>query len=102
MWAVLDYTETRTITRELLLVKVSILGPEYLEEQLLGGPTHDPRRSTPDSMGGGEDAKLNVWTAAGAEPAMGSPTGKAKRWNDVDPMDVDEDGDGSSRKKRRA
>lgn len=44
MWAVLDYTETRCITRELLLVKVSILGPEYLEEQLQGGPSHEPRR----------------------------------------------------------
>jgi len=43
VWAVLDYTETRTITRELLLVKVSILGPEYLEDQLAGGPSHDPR-----------------------------------------------------------
>jgi len=32
VWAVLDYTETRTISRELLLVKVSILGPEYLED----------------------------------------------------------------------
>ncbi|KAK7472883.1 acetolactate synthase, regulatory subunit [Stygiomarasmius scandens] len=44
VWAVLDYTDTRTITRELLLVKVSILGPEYLEEQLAGGPSHEPRR----------------------------------------------------------
>lgn len=43
VWAVLDYTETRTIARELLLVKVSILGPEYLEDQLAGGPSHDPR-----------------------------------------------------------
>ena len=50
VWAVLDYTETRTIARELLLVKVSILGPEYLEDQLVGGPSHDPRvanESTP-------------------------------------------------------
>jgi acetolactate synthase-1/3 small subunit len=30
--------------RELLLVKVSILGPEYLEDQLHGGPSHDPSR----------------------------------------------------------
>ncbi|KAI0062837.1 acetolactate synthase [Artomyces pyxidatus] len=45
VWAVLDYTETRTITRELLLVKVSILGPEYLDDQLAGGPSHEPRRS---------------------------------------------------------
>ncbi|KAH9002514.1 acetolactate synthase [Lactarius deliciosus] len=43
VWAVLDYTETRTISRELLLVKVSILGPEYLGDQLEGGPSHEPR-----------------------------------------------------------
>jgi len=43
VWAVLDYTETQTIARELLLVKVSILGPEYLDDQLAGGPSHDPR-----------------------------------------------------------
>jgi acetolactate synthase I/III small subunit len=41
----LDYTETHTISRELLLVKVSILGPEYLEDQLEGGPSHEPRAS---------------------------------------------------------
>jgi len=45
VWAVLDYTETRSIQRELLLVKVSILGPEYLEDQLTGGPSHEPRAS---------------------------------------------------------
>ncbi|KAG2125985.1 small subunit of acetolactate synthase-domain-containing protein, partial [Suillus clintonianus] len=44
VWAVLDYTDTRVITRELLLVKVSILGPEYLEDQFVGGPSHEPRR----------------------------------------------------------
>jgi len=50
VWAVLDYTETRTIARELLLVKVSILGPEYLEDQLAGGPSHDPREAEPSKM----------------------------------------------------
>ncbi|KAJ6558557.1 small subunit of acetolactate synthase-domain-containing protein [Mycena vulgaris] len=45
VWVVLDYTNTRTISRELLLVKVSILGPEYLEQQLQGGPSHDPRQT---------------------------------------------------------
>ncbi|KAK9456214.1 small subunit of acetolactate synthase-domain-containing protein [Dipodascopsis uninucleata] len=34
VWAVLDYTSTPTIRRELLLAKVSILGPEYFEELL--------------------------------------------------------------------
>ena len=47
MWAVLDYTDTRVISRELLLVKVSILGPEYLEDQFVGGPSHEPRRGSP-------------------------------------------------------
>lgn len=31
------------ISRELLLAKVSILGAEYVEDQLAGGPSHDPR-----------------------------------------------------------
>ncbi|RIA93526.1 small subunit of acetolactate synthase-domain-containing protein [Glomus cerebriforme] len=34
VWAVLDYTNTMIVERELLLVKVSILGPEHLHEQL--------------------------------------------------------------------
>lgn len=46
MWAVLDYTETPTIARELLLAKVSIIGPEYLEDQLSGGPTLETRRAS--------------------------------------------------------
>ncbi|OJA07582.1 hypothetical protein AZE42_11678 [Rhizopogon vesiculosus] len=46
VWAVLDYTDTRVITRELLLVKVSILGPEYLDDQLKGGPSHEPMRGS--------------------------------------------------------
>lgn len=50
MWAVLDYTETRCIERELLLVKVSILGAEYVEEQLVGGPSLAPRQYRPSKM----------------------------------------------------
>ena len=45
VWAVLDYTNTNCIERELMLAKVSILGPDYVEDQYLGGPTHAPRRS---------------------------------------------------------
>ena len=44
----LDYTETRVISRELLLAKVSILGPEYVEDQFVGGPFHEPRRAAPE------------------------------------------------------
>ncbi|PSR71766.1 hypothetical protein PHLCEN_2v12370 [Hermanssonia centrifuga] len=45
VWAVLDYTNTNCIERELLLAKVSILGPDYIEDQYQGGPTHEARRS---------------------------------------------------------
>lgn len=41
VWAVLDYTNTSCIERELLLAKISILGPEYAQE-MLSGPTHAP------------------------------------------------------------
>lgn len=57
VWAVLDYTDTKIISRELALVKVSILGPEYVEEQLLGGPTHQPRRENSPA-----DSKLHQET----------------------------------------
>ena len=56
----LDYTDTHCIERELLLVKVSILGPEYVEEQLQGGPTHDPRHRhlTPSTSTADAESKL--------------------------------------------
>ncbi|KAI0743886.1 acetolactate synthase [Daedaleopsis nitida] len=59
VWAVLDYTNTHCIERELVLAKVSILGPEYVEEQLVGGPTHEPRRFQPEP----EHTKLERETA---------------------------------------
>ncbi|TFK92972.1 WD40 repeat-like protein [Polyporus arcularius HHB13444] len=46
---------------------------------------------------GGEDSKINVWTAKGSSESVVL----TKRGNDVDPMDIDED-DMSGRKKRRA
>lgn len=44
VWAVLDYTNTKVIERELMLVKVSILGPEYFEEsqQASNNPASTP------------------------------------------------------------
>ena len=41
MWAVLDYTETHTIQCK-LLIKVSILSLEYLNDQLASRPSHEP------------------------------------------------------------
>lgn len=34
VWAVLDYTDSPLVQRELLLAKINILGPEYFEELL--------------------------------------------------------------------
>lgn len=34
VWAVLDYTAAPLVQRELLLAKISLLGPEYFEELL--------------------------------------------------------------------
>ena len=42
----------------MLLVKVSILGPEYLEEQLQGGPTHDPRKGPQQASSDNDSQKL--------------------------------------------
>ncbi|OJJ03680.1 hypothetical protein ASPVEDRAFT_195396 [Aspergillus versicolor CBS 583.65] len=49
VWAVLDYTDSALVQRELLLAKVSILGPEFFEELL----QHHREITTPvDSMDG--------------------------------------------------
>ncbi|GAA5842493.1 hypothetical protein JCM3766R1_002605 [Sporobolomyces carnicolor] len=58
VWAVLDYTRTKTIERELLLAKISILGPEYFENQLANkGPDILPAT---DALEEGSPAKQHV------------------------------------------
>ncbi|KGO68504.1 Acetolactate synthase, small subunit [Penicillium italicum] len=46
VWAVLDYTDSALVQRELLLAKVSILGPEFFEELL---QHHREITTSPDS-----------------------------------------------------
>ncbi|KAF2035465.1 acetolactate synthase [Setomelanomma holmii] len=48
VWAVLDYTESPLVQRELLLAKISILGPEYFEELL---SHHREMAQMPESEG---------------------------------------------------
>lgn len=62
-------------------MKISILGPEYLEDQLLGGPTHEPRREEISDYQNGDDAsKLEREMALAqkfehsAEPSSPSPS----------------------------
>ena len=53
VWAVLDYTQAPLVQRELLLAKISILGPEYFEELL----AHH-REMTGDSYGSVDSAAI--------------------------------------------
>ena len=54
VWAVLDYTQSPLVQRELLLAKTSILGPEYFEEVL----AHHREITSDTSSGGGDEAAL--------------------------------------------
>ncbi|EKM54435.1 uncharacterized protein PHACADRAFT_258278 [Phanerochaete carnosa HHB-10118-sp] len=69
VWAVLDYTNTNCIERELLLAKVSILGPEYVEDQYGGGPTHAPRRPDDAKLGAEMNLVQNFERAAHPDAA---------------------------------
>ncbi|KAB8621898.1 hypothetical protein FH972_026009 [Carpinus fangiana] len=53
VWAVLDYTSAPLVQRELLLAKVSIMGPEYFEEVLAH---HREMTEDTTEMDGSEDA----------------------------------------------
>lgn len=55
VWAVLDYTDSALVQRELLLAKVSILGPEFFEELL----QHHREITTPGETVEGQQDKLS-------------------------------------------
>lgn len=74
VWAVLDYTDTPMISRELLLVKLSILGPEYLDDQLSGGPSHKPWAPVPPVEGEQAEALAQSFEHSGEQPAVATPT----------------------------
>src|SRR5437868_5904170 len=63
VWAVLDYSRTKIVERELLLIKVSILGPEHLHEQLATAGSGVDVEYTDDILEEGENAaKFEVKT----------------------------------------
>ncbi|KAJ6172113.1 hypothetical protein N7470_001180 [Penicillium chermesinum] len=51
VWAVLDYTDSALVQRELLLAKISILGPEFFEELL----QHHREITTAENQGKEQD-----------------------------------------------
>jgi acetolactate synthase I/III small subunit len=60
VWAVLDYTDTPLVQRELLLAKINILGLEYFEELL----AHHREISTSDHVYGEEGSKQSLEESA--------------------------------------
>ena len=67
VWAVLDYTNTKVIERELMLVKVSILGPEYFEESQQASSTP---AGTPELIAERETDSNKPSTAAGVQQQL--------------------------------
>ena len=63
VWAVLDYTESALVQRELLLARVSILGPEFFEELL----QHHREITTPGEIVESQKEKV-AQTKAGQRP----------------------------------
>ncbi|KAF2142447.1 uncharacterized protein K452DRAFT_226417 [Aplosporella prunicola CBS 121167] len=61
VWAVLDYTQAPLVQRELLLAKISILGPEFFEELM------NHHREMVDSPGFIQDGETPEQTAAAIE-----------------------------------
>lgn len=66
VWAVLDYTNTPVVERELLLAKISILGPEFADAQL--NPSADAE------LQAREENLVRHFEAKGSNPA-GLPDG---------------------------
>ena len=68
VWAVLDYTESALVQRELLLAKVSILGPEFFEELL----QHHRELTSPAEAAEGQKDKQSQ-TKSDREPTKFHP-----------------------------
>ncbi len=74
VWAVLDYTAAPLVQRELLLAKVSILGPEYFEELMahhreMTGAADDAAAAAPMASGDDHDVAINSPSVAAATAA---------------------------------
>lgn len=79
VWAVLDYTEAPLVQRELLLAKISILGPEYFEMLLahhreMTGDEQAMEQSTPEHMSASIQAHHDSTEANDYHPANLAPS----------------------------
>ncbi|WPH00935.1 Hypothetical protein R9X50_00376900 [Acrodontium crateriforme] len=72
VWAVLDYTEAPLVQRELLLAKISILGPEYFEELL--AHHREITDTDPSASYASAGEELSPDQAAGAADSQGFST----------------------------
>ena len=71
VWAVLDYTNAPLVQRELLLAKVSILGPEFFEELL----AHHREMAGAEEEDEGEFQTLQGEAAEGQDDGEGGESG---------------------------
>lgn len=69
VWAVLDYTDSALVQRELLLAKVSILGPEFFEELL----QHHREITAPTEDQKGQKGRKSAQEAGASRPAEHHP-----------------------------
>jgi acetolactate synthase-1/3 small subunit len=56
----LDYSKTKLVERELLLIKVSILGPEHLHEQLPTAKLDDDVEYEDENVSRYKNVRMNI------------------------------------------
>ncbi|KAI4206156.1 MAG: hypothetical protein LQ348_001070 [Seirophora lacunosa] len=74
VWAVLDYTAAPLVQRELLLAKISLLGPEYFEEL----------QSHHREMATGSDDEASSSSSSSQTVGEGTQEGGEAQWEGVD------------------
>ncbi|KAI9755256.1 MAG: acetolactate synthase, regulatory subunit [Lichina confinis] len=79
VWAVLDYTAAPLVQRELLLAKISILGPEYFEELL----AHHREMTAADAERVGEGAEQQNQEASSSSSSSPSSASSSSESPDV-------------------
>ena len=56
----MDYSKTKLVERELLLIKVSILGPEHLHEQLPTAKLDDDVEYEDENVSRYKNVRMNI------------------------------------------
>lgn len=79
VWAVLDYTAAPLVQRELLLAKISIMGPEYFEELL----AHHREMTAADAERAGQEAEQQNQEGSSSSSSSSSSASSSSGSSDV-------------------